>query len=153
MIFHVVGGELEIPVLLSEISPPEHVDFFLERIKSALSGNMFRFAELSNTERILRLIRNNADTDASCFTEQSTFLANDFQSHHHTKNASMGYFSFELHTLNDENCLPSLNMITRTWYVTCWMRRETSFRFPDSNVSAKASSRKLKPCRKLLWSA
>jgi hypothetical protein len=27
MIFHVVGGELEIPVLLSEISPPEHVDF------------------------------------------------------------------------------------------------------------------------------
>jgi hypothetical protein len=28
MIFHVVGGELEIPVLLSEISPPEHVDFF-----------------------------------------------------------------------------------------------------------------------------
>jgi hypothetical protein len=64
MIFHVVGGELEIPVLLSEISPPEHVDFFLERIKSALSGNMFRFTELSNTERILRLIRNNADTDA-----------------------------------------------------------------------------------------
>lgn len=52
MIFHVVGGELEIPVLLSEISPPEHVDFFLERIKSALSGNMFRFTELSNTERI-----------------------------------------------------------------------------------------------------
>ena len=92
MIFHVVGGELEIPVLLSEISPPEHVDFFLERIKSALSGNMFRFTELSNTERILRLIRNNADTDASCFTEQSTFLANDFQSHHHTKNASMGVF-------------------------------------------------------------
>ena len=103
MIFHVVGGELEIPVLLSEISPPEHVDFFLERIKSALSGNMFRFTELSNTERILRLIRNNADTDASCFTEQSTFLANDFQSHHHTKNASMGvFFLFELHTLNDE---------------------------------------------------
>ncbi len=27
MIFHVVGGELEIPVLFSEISPPEHVDF------------------------------------------------------------------------------------------------------------------------------
>lgn len=103
MIFHVVGGELEIPVLLSEISPPEHVDFFLERIKSALSGNMFRFTELSNTERILRLIRNHADTNTSSFTEQSTFLANDFQSHHHTKNASMGvFFLFELHTLNDE---------------------------------------------------
>lgn len=80
-----------------------NTSIFLERIKSSLSGNMFRFTELSNTERILRLIRNHADTDAGCFTEQSTFLANDFQSHHHTKNASMGvFFLFELHTLNDE---------------------------------------------------
>ncbi|MCC4570346.1 hypothetical protein GT614_03285 [Enterobacter hormaechei] len=55
MIFNVVGGELEIPVLVSEISSSEHVDFFLERIKSALSGNLFRFTELSSTERILRL--------------------------------------------------------------------------------------------------
>lgn len=95
MIFHVVGGELEIPVLLSEISPPEHVDFFLERIKSALSGNMFRFTELSNTERILRLIRNNADTDASCFTEQSTFLAKRFSvSSPHKKCQHGGIFSF-----------------------------------------------------------
>lgn len=90
MIFHVDGGELEIRVLLSEISPPEHVDFFLERIKSALSNSMFQFKELCNTERILRLIRNHADTDAGCFTKQSTFLTNDFQSHHHTKNAGMG---------------------------------------------------------------
>ncbi|ENU4534198.1 nucleoid-associated protein [Escherichia coli] len=103
MIFHVVGGELEVPVLLSEISPPEHVDFFLERIKSAVSGNMFHFKELSNTERILRIIREHADTDIGCFTEQSSLLASDFQSHHHTKNASMGvFFLFELHTLNDE---------------------------------------------------
>jgi len=64
---------------------------------------MFRFTELSNTERILHLIRDHADTDAGSFTEQSTFLTNDFQSHHHTKNASMGvFFLFELNILNDE---------------------------------------------------
>lgn len=148
MIFHIVGGELEIPVLLSEISPPEHVDFFLERIKSALSGNMFRFTELSNTERILRLIRNHADTDAGSFTEQSTYLANDFQSHHLPVWGYSFFLSFTPSTM--KNCLLSLNMIMKMWCVTCWMQRETSFRSPDSNVSAKASSRKRKPCRKLL---
>lgn len=155
MIFHVVGGELGLPVLLSEISPPEHVDFFLERIKSALSGNMFRFTELSNTERILRLIRNHADTtDDHCFTEQSTFLANDFQSHHHTKNASMGvFFLFELNILNDEKLFALIKYDNEDVVRYCWMRRETSFRSPDSNASVKVSLKKRKPCRKLPWSA
>ena len=102
--FHVVGGELRSPVLLGEISPPEHVDFFLELVKSALSGNMFRFTGCPIPERILRLIRNNADTDTSCFTEQSTFLANDFSLT--TTQKCMGVFFFLSFTPSTmRNCL------------------------------------------------
>ena len=36
MIFHVVGKSLVEPTLLEEITPPEHTDFFLERVKSVL---------------------------------------------------------------------------------------------------------------------
>jgi hypothetical protein len=88
------------------------------------------------------------------FTEQSTFLANDFQSHHHTKNASMGvFFLFELHTLNDEKLFALIKYDNEDVVRYVLDAEETSFRFPDSNVSVKASSRKRKPCRKLLWSA
>ena len=57
MIFHVVGKNLDIPVLLREITPLQHVDFFLERIKSSLKGNLFTFIANSNTDRILRIIK------------------------------------------------------------------------------------------------
>ncbi|EOX7840955.1 nucleoid-associated protein, partial [Escherichia coli] len=97
MIFHVVGKNLEAPTLLKEIKPVQHVDFFLERIKSSLKGNLFTFLENSNTERILRIIRDKADAEANCFTEQSKLLASDFQSHHSSGNTSMGcFFLFEL---------------------------------------------------------
>ncbi|MGC0867804.1 nucleoid-associated protein [Pantoea agglomerans] len=97
MIFHVVGKNLDVPILLSEISPLQHVDFFLERIKSSLKGNAFSFLSDSNTERILRIIRNDADHNPECFTEQSKLLASDFQSHHSGGNTSMGcFFLFEL---------------------------------------------------------
>lgn len=97
MIFHVVGKKsTDVPTLLSEISPPLYVDFFLERIKSALSGNLFEFQEISNVERILRIVRKEAEKNKSCFTEQSKILASDFQSRH-SGNTSVGvFFLFEL---------------------------------------------------------
>lgn len=99
MIFHVVGKNLEVPTLLKEIKPLQHVDFFLERIRSSLKGNLFCFLEGSNTERILRIIEANADNDSDCFTEQSKLLASDFQSRHSGGNTSMGcFFLFELIT-------------------------------------------------------
>lgn len=97
MIFHVVGKNLQVPTLLKEIKPVQHVDFFLERIKSSLKGNLFSFIDKSNTERILRIIQTQADTVANCFTDQSKQLASDFQSHHSSGNTSMGcFFLFEL---------------------------------------------------------
>lgn len=102
MIFHVVGKNLEVPILLNEISPPEHIDFFLDRIKASLNGNLFEFSALSNTERILRIIKNEADNNDIVFSEQSKLLASDFQSRH-SGNTSMGvFFLFELNTLNEE---------------------------------------------------
>lgn len=99
MIFHVVGKNLEVPTLLKEISPLQHVDFFLERIKSSLKGNIFSFIENSNTERILRIIKEEADQNPETFTEQSKLLASDFQSHHTSGNTSMGcFFLVELMT-------------------------------------------------------
>ncbi|CNJ19055.1 nucleoid-associated protein [Yersinia frederiksenii] len=103
MIFHVIGKKsTEPPILLSEISPPLHVDFFLERIKSAMNGNLFEFSDLSNVERVLRIIKDSADYEKECFTEQSKLLASDFQSRH-TGNTSVGvFFLFELVTINNE---------------------------------------------------
>lgn len=94
MIFHVVGKTLDEPILLREIAPPQHTDFFLGRVKSALKGNLFEFRPKSNTERILREIADNADA----FTEQTQLLARDFQTRH-SSSTSMGvFFVFELKT-------------------------------------------------------
>ncbi|MGY2800349.1 hypothetical protein ACVWV0_004625 [Ewingella americana] len=103
MIFHVVGKKSsDVPTLLSEISPPLYVDFFLERIKSALNGNLFEFIDSSNAERILRIVKNEADKNEKCFTEQSKLLASDFQSRH-SGNTSVGvFFLFELLTNDTE---------------------------------------------------
>lgn len=99
MIFHVVGKSLKEPILLKEISPPEHADFFLERVKAALRGNLFEFKPLSNTERILRLITENGDS----FTEHTQSLARDFQRLHFSRAMSMGvFFVFELSVGNGE---------------------------------------------------
>ena len=103
MIFHVIGKNLATPILLREITPLQHIDFFLERIKSSLKGNVFTFIDNSNTERILRIIKNEADNNSNCFTEQSKLLASDFQSHHSGGNTSMGcFFLFELISNNNK---------------------------------------------------
>jgi len=92
MIFHVVGKSLEEPILLEEINPPEHTDFFLERVKSALRGNLFEFKQRSNIERVLRSIAE----DKSVFTEQTQELACDFQSRHSGTTSTGVFFVFEL---------------------------------------------------------
>lgn len=102
MIFHVVGKSMESYKLLSEISPPQHVEFFLERIKSSLNGNLFEFSPLSNTERILRIIKTDADNDPTIFFEQSKLLASDFQSRHSGNTSTGVFFLFELTTMNTE---------------------------------------------------
>lgn len=92
MIFHVVGKSLDEPILLEEIAPPEHADFFLERVKSALGGNLFEFKGYSPTELTLRSIVKEEDT----FTKLTEALARDFQ-RLHVGNASTGvFFVFEL---------------------------------------------------------
>ena len=93
MIFHVVGKTLEEPILLQEISPPEHADFFLKRVESVLRGNLFEFKPYSNVERILRLVAKDGDD----FTEHTQELARDFQRQHHSRTMSMGvFFVFEM---------------------------------------------------------
>ena len=92
MIFHVVGKSLEEPILLNEITPPQHADFFIERVKSALKGNLFEFRERSNMERILRLIELNPEN----FTNLTQELASDFQSRHGSTTSTGVFFVFEL---------------------------------------------------------
>lgn len=94
MIFHVVGKSLEEPILLKEIHPPQHTDFFLERVKSALHGNLFEFRPKSNAERILRSITE----DEGSFTEQTQELATDFQRLHSGTTSVGVFFVFELGT-------------------------------------------------------
>lgn len=92
MIFHVVGKSLKEPILLDEIDPPQHVDFFLERVKSALRGNLFEFQKESSAEKAIRKMR----AQGSDFVKQTQSLAIDFQSRH-SGSTSMGvFFVFEL---------------------------------------------------------
>lgn len=99
--------EPELPVLLCGIIPPQHVDFFPGRVKSALSGSLFTFKLLSNTEGILRIIREPGDNRLTCFAGQPAFLAGDFRSCYHTKNAGSGQSMIGLIL-----CCYSLSLIT-----------------------------------------
>ena len=54
MIFHVVGPHMPEPQTLDQIAPPEHTDFFVERIRTALRGNLFAFRNRSSTEASLK---------------------------------------------------------------------------------------------------
>lgn len=96
MIFHVVGKELNDPILLEEISPPEHTDFFLERVRSALKGNLFSFREISRTEQTLRSVM----AAPATFAAGSKALAADFQSRHSGAMSTGVFFVFWLRTAN-----------------------------------------------------
>lgn len=87
MIFHVVGpGEGDL-VLLEEIEPGDHADFFLDRIRSASGGIMFDFLPASPVLASIRRI----EEDSTCFVSQTKDLAALFKGMH-SGAASMGVF-------------------------------------------------------------
>lgn len=97
MIFHVVGPDLEEPVLLAEFDPPIFTEFFLKRIKSALGGNAYTFVQDSQTMATLREIGG----DNAVFVSGSERLARAFQ-HEHRRNSIDGvFFLFLLSTVDD----------------------------------------------------
>ena len=78
MIFHVVGPEAANLVLLEEIEPGDHADFFLERIKSAVAGIMFDFLPDSPVLAALLQIEANPDD----FAAETKKLATLFNGRH-----------------------------------------------------------------------
>ena len=87
MVFHVVGPDLEDPVLLAEFTPPIFTEFFIKRIKTALGGNAYRFRPDSPVMAQLRSIA----ADAKAFLTVSEQLAHAFQ-HEHRRTTSAGVF-------------------------------------------------------------
>lgn len=87
MIFHVVGPDLENPILLTEFDPPIFTEFFLKRIKSALGGNAYCFRADSPTMATLREV----GADEASFVAASETLAAAFQ-HEHRQNSIDGVF-------------------------------------------------------------
>ncbi|MGN8094774.1 nucleoid-associated protein [Methylobacterium sp. 22177] len=91
MIFHVVGKDLEEPTLLPEIAPPQEPAFFVGRVRSALSGNLFAFREGSAVEAALRGIAGGGD-----FTAGTQALARDFHTRHRTGTSNGAFLVLEL---------------------------------------------------------
>ena len=92
MIFHVVGKSPDDLILLNEISPPQFEDFFVERVKSALRGNLFEFRDPSKVERLVREMA----TDATVFAANTQALASEFQNQHNSVTSAGVFFVFEL---------------------------------------------------------
>ena len=78
MIFHVVGPEDSNLVLLEEIEPGEHAEFFVDRIRSACNGVMFDFVAASPVLAALREI----ETDPTQFAGKTKDLATLFNTQH-----------------------------------------------------------------------
>jgi hypothetical protein len=87
MIFHVVGPEEDQLVLLEELEPGAHTDFFLDRIRTTNSGLKFEFLEASPLLASLKTIY----SDASTFAHQTQELAKLFHAGH-GRSASRGVF-------------------------------------------------------------
>lgn len=91
MVFHVVGKDFEEPTLLPEIAPPQEPAFFVGRVRSALTGNLFAFREGSAVEAALRHIADGGD-----FTAGTQALARDFHARHRTGTSNGAFLVFEL---------------------------------------------------------
>lgn len=93
MIFHVVGlGGKFGPTILEEISPPEHADFFLERIRYAFRGNLYRFNDGSAAHGWLKAI---VERPAE-FADRSADLAREFDRLHGKTTSDGVFFVFSL---------------------------------------------------------
>ena len=92
MIFHVIGPEENELVLLEEIEPGPYADFFIDRLKSTVSGIMFDFLPNSSVLQSLNAI----ERETSAFVTQSKTMAEQFKIGH-GKNTSRGvFFTFVL---------------------------------------------------------
>ena len=87
MIFHVVGPEDSNLVLLEEIEPGDHAEFFIDRVRTAANGIMFDFVAASPVLAALRRI----EEDHTCFASETKDLATLFNGMH-TGSASVGVF-------------------------------------------------------------
>lgn len=92
MIFHVIGPEENELVLLEEIVPGPYADFFIDRLRSTVSGIMFDFLPNSSVLQSLNAI----EKDTKVFVAQSKTMAEQFKLGH-GKNTSRGvFFTFAL---------------------------------------------------------
>ncbi|MBB2191961.1 hypothetical protein HLH34_18680 [Gluconacetobacter azotocaptans] len=87
MIFHVVGPDDSNLVLLEEIEPGAHLDFFVDRIRTASKGIMLDFVAASPVLASLLKI----EEDAACFVSETKNLATLFNTMH-SGAASVGVF-------------------------------------------------------------
>lgn len=87
MAFHVVGPGEDQLILLDEVHPGRFGDFFVDRIRSANTGNMFDFVDASATLTMLREV----DGDDGVFLRRSQDLARYFHLGHRG-NMSVGVF-------------------------------------------------------------
>ncbi len=79
MVFHLVGPRKEEHfVLLEAVEPGPQSDFFLDRIRSVMSGVAYAFTDVSPTRERLRRIAE----DPALFQIESERLAEDFQERH-----------------------------------------------------------------------
>ena len=85
MIFHAVGPEDASLVLLDAEVPHDFSDFFLDRVKSAVSGIQFDFQANSPVRAAIAAI----DSDRRQFVDQSKVVARLFHEHH-TRNTIKG---------------------------------------------------------------
>lgn len=93
MIFHLVGLDGDHgPTVLEEITPPEHEEFFLERIRSSFRGNRYRFNDNSVTEGWLEAI----SKDPGVFAERSVDIAREFDRMHGASASEGVFFLFSL---------------------------------------------------------
>ena len=94
MVFHVVGRDPpdDDAVLLKEICPIVFEDFFIERVKSALKGNLFSFRDGSQVGALLQQIAN----DPERFQVNSEQLARNFQRFHSGSTSPGVLFLFQL---------------------------------------------------------
>ena len=97
MIFHVIGPDEAKFILLEEIEPGPHTDFFLDRVRSTHTGILFNFIPASALLNSLQAVQ----ADLNAFAEQSKNLARLFQIGH-DKSTSPGVFMLFVLRLGEE---------------------------------------------------
>ena len=119
MIFHVVGPKDSDLVLMEEIDPRNHRAFFLERVKSTLSGNLFHFNGASVVRDSLAAIA----ADPVEFVPKSKALAQAFHIGH-AGNTSRGVFLLLALKAGDESLWSLIKYDHET--VLAYVKREAN---------------------------